>query len=206
MATKKTTTSSSSTNYDLSIFNVEVKPELLAQAIYIYQANSHNQAAKVKTRGEINRTHHKVYKQKHTGNARHGARSANVFVGGGVVFGPTGVLPSPKKLNQKMRLLSLVGILSKYQKENRLKITDLIQTDHSTKSALKSLSISSKDKSITLVHHEDNPKFLKSVQNIEPLKLATASRLNILDIASSKQLLITPNAYQLLVTRLKSVL
>ena len=48
---------------------------------------------KTKTRGEVNRTTKKWYKQKGTGQARHGARSAPQFVGGAKAMGPGAAQP-----------------------------------------------------------------------------------------------------------------
>ena len=61
---------------------------LLAQAVRVYEERSHIGFAKTKTRAEVNRTTKKVYKQKGTGGARHGARSAPIYVGGGTAHGP----------------------------------------------------------------------------------------------------------------------
>jgi len=68
----------------------EAKPNLnlLAQAIHVYEERAHVGLRNTKTRSEVNRTTKKIYKQKGTGGARHGSRRANLFVGGGVVFGP----------------------------------------------------------------------------------------------------------------------
>jgi large subunit ribosomal protein L4 len=68
----------------------EVKPNLnlLAQVIHVFEDRSHGGLRNTLTRSEVNRTTKKVYKQKGTGGARHGSRRANVFVGGGVIFGP----------------------------------------------------------------------------------------------------------------------
>lgn len=77
---------------------------LLAQAIRVYEDRSHRATAKTKTRGEIARTKRKWYKQKGTGGARHGSRSAPIFVGGGVSHGPKPVkrqLSLPGKIRKK---------------------------------------------------------------------------------------------------------
>jgi len=68
----------------------EVKPNLnlLAQAIHVYEERNHIGLRNTKTRSEVNRTTKKIYKQKGTGGARHGSRRANLYVGGGIVFGP----------------------------------------------------------------------------------------------------------------------
>lgn len=211
MATKKTTTTTvkatpkATPAFDLSVFNIDVKSELITQAIYIYQANSHQHTSKVLTRGEMGRTTHKVYKQKHTGNARHGARSAPIYVGGGVAHGPKGIKPALKKLNQKMKVLALGGMLSRYCKDKLVQVVDTSSSSsYSTKDSIKLLPTIAKGS--VLVHSQENPKLIKSVANLELLKLVSANRLNAFDIASSRQLILTDKAYQVLVNRLKSVL
>lgn len=72
------------------IFATKPNQALLAQAVQIYLARARQASAKVKTRSEVNRTKKKWFKQKGTGNARHGARTAGIFVGGGVAHGPNG--------------------------------------------------------------------------------------------------------------------
>ena len=188
---------------DLSVFNVEVPSALLAQAIYVYQENSHAGTSKVKTRGEITATKKKVYKQKGTGNARHGAKSAPIFVGGGVVFGPRGLKLTPKSLNKKMKIKALLGALSLYNKEDRLSLLDTAGIkDSSTKSALKALGA---DK-LGLVHFKEDPKTLQAIGNLKNITLLSANRLNIYKVVQSPKLVITPSAYDHLIERLKSVL
>ncbi|EKD53288.1 MAG: 50S ribosomal protein L4 [uncultured bacterium] len=199
MATKKETTT---TARDLSVFSVEVKPSLLAQAMHVYQENSHRGVSKTKTRGEINATKKKVYKQKGTGNARHGAKSAPIFVGGGVPFGPTGIKSAPISLNKKMKVKALIGTLSLYQKENRLSLIDSLDIkDLSTKSALKVLG---KDEA-AFVYFDEKPALLKAVSNLENIILLSARRLNAFSVASSPKLFLTFSAYDHLVTRLKLI-
>lgn len=200
MATKKVTTTIKS---DFSVFNKEVSPALLAQAIYVYQENSHVGTSKVKTRGEVDFTKKKVYKQKGTGNARHGAKSAPIFVGGGVVFGPRGLKLATKSLNKKMKIKALLGALSLYNKENRLSLLDTSAIkDQSSKSALKSLG---GDK-LGLVHFQEDQKVLKSVSNLENVTLLSANRLNVLKVVQSPKLVLTQKALAHLTERLKAVL
>jgi large subunit ribosomal protein L4 len=200
MATKKVQTT---TLPDLTVFNKEVSPALLAQAIYVYQENSHAGTSKVKTRGEIVATKKKVYKQKGTGGARHGAKSAPIFVGGGVVFGPRGLKLSPKALNKKMKIKALLGALSLYNKEDRLSVLDTSAIkDSSTKSALKSLGAGK----LGLVHFHEEEKTLQAIGNLKNITLLSANRLNVYKVVQSPKLMITPRAYDHLVERLKTVL
>lgn len=78
--------------------------KLLAQAMHVYTARSHKGLAYAKTRAQVNITKKKIYRQKGTGGARHGAKSAPIFVGGGVAHGPVGktrVLTLPKAFKGK---------------------------------------------------------------------------------------------------------
>lgn len=200
MATKKVQTKPLS---DLSVFNVEIPAALLAQAIYVYQENSHVGTSKVKTRGEIVASKRKIYKQKGTGNARHGAKSAPIFVGGGVVFGPRGLKLTPKSLNKKMKIKALLGALSLYHKEDRLSLVDTSAIkDSSTKSAVKILGT---DK-LGLIHFKEDPKTLQAIGNLKNVVLLSANRLNVYKVVQSPKLVITPSAYTHLIDRLKSVL
>jgi len=202
MATKKPTTIISN-QPDLSVFaQVEVKPSLITQALHVYRENSHRGVSKTKTRGEINATKKKVYKQKGTGNARHGAKSAPIFVGGGVVFGPTGLKPAPKSLNQKMKVKALAGILSLYQKENRLSLVNTTEIkDSSTKSAQKALG----KEEAAFVFMAEKPGILKAVSNLENIIILSARRLNVYSVASSPKIFLTTSAYEHLITRLKLI-
>ena len=71
----------------------EVKPnlKLLTQAVHVYEDRSHKGLARAKTRSEVAISTRKIYRQKGTGGARHGARSAPIFVGGGAAHGPKGI-------------------------------------------------------------------------------------------------------------------
>lgn len=77
---------------------------LLAQAVRVYENRKHPGLSKVKTRGERTGSTRKIYRQKGTGRARHGAITAPIFVGGGVVHGPVGrkhKLTLSKKMKRK---------------------------------------------------------------------------------------------------------
>lgn len=195
--TKKTTTKKVS---DFSIFSQEISPALLSQAIHVYRDNVHRGISKTKSRGEINLTKHKAYKQKGTGNARHGAKSAPIFVGGGVVFGPTGYQTSPKSLNQKMKVKSIIGILSLYNKENRLAMVDINTLN--TASTKKASQLFGKDQS-TLVHYDETDDVMKSVSNLKNITVCSARRLNTYNVAMTPKVYFTPNGFNHIIKRLK---
>src|ERR1035437_5220777 len=69
------------------IFDVKINKSLMTQAVRVYMANKRRGTLSTKSRGEVNISTKKIYKQKETGRARHGAASAPFFVGGGIAFG-----------------------------------------------------------------------------------------------------------------------
>ena len=70
------------------VFGLDPRKDLIFRMIRWQLAKRRSGQHKVLTRGEINRTKKKLYKQKGTGQARHGARSAPLFVGGAKAMGP----------------------------------------------------------------------------------------------------------------------
>jgi large subunit ribosomal protein L4 len=98
--------------------SIENKP-LLAQAVRVYLANQRQGNASTKTRGEVHGTTKKVYKQKGTGRARHGAKKAPIFVGGGIAGGP-----KPRdyslKLNKQQKKIALICALTLKRNEKKL--------------------------------------------------------------------------------------
>jgi len=83
--------------------------------ITAYRANRRSGTAHTKTRGEVSGNNKKIYKQKGTGNARHGDKRAPIFVGGGVVFGPRhrSYAKSVPKSVRKLALRRVLGDLTR---------------------------------------------------------------------------------------------
>lgn len=136
-------------------------PYLLSQAIHVYRQNMHPGVSRVKTRGEVNLTTRKAYRQKGTGRARHGAYSAPIFVGGGVAHGPKGIrriLDLPKKMRRQALRLSLflkakegklVGLegIEKLKKSREVdNVLEIIRKDLGVKRMMVCLSDENKEK------------------------------------------------------------
>ena len=192
----------------ISVFKTEVPMELISQAIHVYQANTHRTPSKVKTRGEIRASTRKIWKQKGTGRARHGALSAPIFVGGGIAHGPKGILANPKSLTKKMKTLSLAGILSLYQKDNRLALVKipLAKTGLKTKDAIKIFPAEVLKKSFTLVYTQLSPEQLRGFKNIKNLSFIPVSQLNTFKVAQSNRIFFTSEALDEITAKLKPVL
>jgi large subunit ribosomal protein L4 len=168
-------------------FDVKPNLKLLAQAIRVYADRGHIGLAKAKTRAEVKRTKKKWYRQKGTGGARHGAKSAPIFVGGGVAHGPKGVkrqLALPKAMAQKalQTALSLkvkdgealaVGGIGKIKKTKELNV--LIAK------IAKQLKIK-KSANFTFALAERNmgaARYLKNIKNVEAKSFKTLNAYKV---------------------------
>ncbi len=154
---------------------IEVKENLnlLAQSIRVSESKTHPGLSKVKTRSEINRTTKKWYRQKGTGRARHGARSAPIFVGGGVVHGPKGVKRS-LNLTKNMDKKSLFTAITLKVKKEKVLVISSISSLKKTKEAQilinKILKNGSGKNKTTFVFSDKNinaQKFFKNIKNIK---------------------------------------
>ncbi|MBI2404853.1 50S ribosomal protein L4 [Candidatus Gottesmanbacteria bacterium] len=109
------------------LFGVKVNKQLLAQAVRVYLANQRVGGASTKTRGEVEGSTRKIYRQKGTGRARHGAIRAPIFVGGGIVFGP-----KPRdfglKMPAKMKKAALASALTSQLVGNNIIVVDGLET------------------------------------------------------------------------------
>lgn len=188
---------------DPRIFAATISERLIAQVVHIYQSRSHQGTHQAKTRGEVNRTTKKVYKQKGTGNARHGARSAPIYVGGGVSHGPTGERPANLKVNRKMAASALIGLLSQKAKENKVNLFEVPNIAKPTVKAVKGLF---PYEGTLIIHASESPLLVKSTRNLENVTTIESARLNPLLVIQNKNLLITSKAQEQLITRLLPLL
>jgi large subunit ribosomal protein L4 len=105
------------------IFEVSINVPLMHQALVRQLANARQGTHMTKSRGEVNRTKAKWYRQKGTGRARHGSRNANLFVGGGVAHGPKS-RKYVKKMPRKMRRAALRSALSVKAMEKQIVVPE----------------------------------------------------------------------------------
>lgn len=188
------------------IFAAKVNEKLMAQAVRVYLANQRQGTQKTKTRGEIVASTAKIWRQKGTGRARHGAKSAPIFVGGGVAHGP-----KPRdfslKLPQKMRRAALFSALTaKLQEKAVVAVSGLEEIKPKTKefaAVLKKLGDtlnSGKGKKLKLlvVLPGKTENLERAARNVEGVTLSAASALNTYLVLNHKKLLFLENAFPVL--------
>lgn len=179
------------------IFGVEIKPALMAQAVRVFLSNQRKARARAKTRGEVERTKAKWYRQKGTGRARHGARSAPIFVGGGKAHGPRGEQNYKMAFPKKMNRASIASALSVKAKEKKVIILEGLEKIQKTKELKAILRKNSLVPSL-LVLSEKLENVILSARNIQELKLIRANSLNAYEILKAKKILLTKEAIKIL--------
>src|SRR5512133_3582557 len=95
---------------------------LIKQAVLAKQANRRQSTSNTKTRGEVRGGGKKPFKQKGTGSARAGSRRSPVWVGGGIVFGPTKDRNFKLRLPKKMARQAIAQALDLFNKDGNIKI------------------------------------------------------------------------------------
>jgi large subunit ribosomal protein L4 len=173
------------------IFKVPVNEALMAQSVRVYLSNQRKARAKSKTRSEINLTKSKWFRQKGTGRARHGAKSAPIFVGGGTAHGPKGIENFKLKMSKVLKKKALFSALSQKLEEKKiLVIKDFGKLEPKTKQMADLLSKFKlgKDK-VSLVLPKDFENVKRASGNIKNLNLLQADLINPYQVLNSNQLL-----------------
>ncbi len=162
-------------------------PYLVAQSVRVYSDNSHFGTSYAKTRAEVNATGAKVWRQKGTGNARHGSRRAPIFVGGGKAHGPKGIKRT-LKLPEKMRQVAVKTALHVKARAGAVALVDGLDKLASTKQAnvlINSLiaehNLSSKVK-VLVICSDKNKELVRFFRNITSVDYLLFRNLNALAI------------------------
>lgn len=148
-----------------------------------------------KTRDEVRGGGKKPWRQKGTGRARHGSTRSPIWVGGGVVFGPT-----PRKyeikMNRKERRLALKSALAYKKQSNELVVVESLNLDTiKTSTALKVLTdLGLKDEKLLIIVQELSDNLILATRNLKNIMLLEANEINVLDIVNSNKMLVTEEA------------
>jgi large subunit ribosomal protein L4 len=179
---------------DDKVFGIMFNEAVVHQALVRQQANSRQGTASTKTRGEVAGSTRKLFRQKHTGNARAGSIKSPLRRGGGITFGP-----KPRDYRQAMpkamRQLAIRCVLSSKASDNQIMVLDELKFEapktREMAEVMKALGIGE----TTLVALEQpDTNIIKSARNIPNIKTIQARQLNIVDIMKYRKLLITESA------------
>ena len=184
-----------------AIFGLEPRADLIQRVVVWQLAKRRSGQHKVLTRAEINRTKHRVGKQKGGGVARHGARSAPLFVGGAKAMGP--VSHSHEfDLPKKVKALGLKHALSSKAKAGSIVILDEAKSTGIKTGALAKQFGKMKLGRALVIDGEFDKNFQLSARNLAAVSLLPVAGINVYDIMRSDKLVLTTAAVKAIEARL----
>ncbi|MDA9953586.1 MAG: 50S ribosomal protein L4 [Rhodobacterales bacterium] len=191
-----------SVDLDEALFGLEPRVDILHRVVRWQRNNAQAGTHKVKTRSEVSYSTKKIYRQKGTGGARHGARSAPIFRGGGVYKGPT-PRSHGHELPKKVRALGLKHALSAKAKAGELVVIDAAISDGKTGVLAKMVANLGWKRALIIDGAAVNENFAQAARNIEGLDILPTMGANVFDILKRDTLVITKAGLEALEARLK---
>jgi len=184
-----------------AIFGLEPRADLIQRVVVWQLAKRRAGTHQVLTRGEVNRTKKKVYKQKGTGQARHGARSAPLFVGGAKAMGPVNH-SHEFDLPKKVKALGLKHALSSKARAGAIVVLDEAKSKEIKTAALAKQFGQLNIGRALVVDGEFDKNFQLSARNLADVALLPVAGINVYDIMKSDKLVLTTAAVKAIEARL----
>ena len=187
-----------------SVFGVkDANPQVIKDAVTVYQSNLRQATAKTKKRHEVHGTNKKPWRQKGTGRARAGDCKSPIWVGGGTVFGPDGNQNYKLSQNKKAHNLALRAVLSE-KANNGLVVVDSLELEKASSKefslALKSMKV--EGKTLVVVDGE-NDKLILSARNIANVGLTEVDNIAVYDVLNFKNIVVSEDGIKKIEEALK---
>ncbi len=185
------------------IFGLEPRADILHRVVRWQRARAQAGTHSTLGRSEVSYSTRKIYRQKGTGGARHGARSAPIFRKGGIYAGPT-PRSHAHDLPKKIRALGLRHALSAKAKAGELVVIDSAQLSEAKTAVLaRHLASLGWKRALIIDGAEVNADFARAARNISDLNVMPTMGANVYDILRSDTLVLTKAAVEALEARLK---
>ena len=178
-----------------AVFGVEYNQQCVFDAIMVARSNSRQATAKTKKRDEVRGGGKKPFRQKGTGRARQGSSREPQMVGGGVVFGPTGIQNFKIKQNKKAARLALKSVLTEKASEQNLVVVDEFNFEApKTKEFVQILDAVKAGGKVLFVATEEDDATILSARNLPYVKIVYPQGINVYDIVNVDTLLVSEAA------------
>jgi large subunit ribosomal protein L4 len=185
------------------VFGLEPRADILHRMVRWQLAKRQQGTHKTKTRGEIAATTAKMYKQKGTGRARHGAKTAPQFRGGGKAFGPV-PRSHAHDLPKKVRALALRHALSAKARTGAILVLDEARAAEGKTKALKEkFSALGLANALVIGGREIDENFGRAARNVPMVDVLPVQGINVYDILRRDTLVLTRAAIEALEERFK---
>jgi large subunit ribosomal protein L4 len=177
-----------------ALFGAPVNDALIHQAVVRQRAGRRLGTADTQTRGQVAGGGRKPWRQKGTGRARQGSRTAPHWRGGGVVFGPH-PRGYDQKMPAKMRRAALQGVLSAKQTDGAVKVVEGFDLDEiRTKAFLAHLDAWQAQGKVLLVLAGRDETVERSCANVREVRVIMADSLNVVDLLEADTIIFTRDA------------
>jgi len=183
------------------VFGLDPRADILHRVVRWQRNKAQAGTHKVKTRSEVSYSTKKIYRQKGTGGARHGARSAPIFRGGGVYKGPV-VRSHAHDLPKKVRMLGLKHALSAKAKAGELVIIEDASSTGKTGALARQIKNLGWKRALVIDGAQVNADFARAAANIEGLDILPSMGANVYDILKRDILVLTRAGVEALQARL----
>ena len=184
------------------VFGIQPNDHAIYLDVVQYLANQRHGNAKTKDRSENAHSTKKLGRQKGGGGARHGSLKANIFVGGGRVFGP-----QPRfyhnKMNKKVKVLARKSALSYKANENAIIMLEPFTMDApKTKELLNiTAAIKAGDRKVLYVLPENSTNIYLSSRNLPQVNVTTVDEINTYAIMNARTLVLVDGVQDILAER-----
>ena len=173
-----------------ALFAAPVNAAVLHQVVTAQLAGRHLGTHDTKTRGEVRGGGAKPYRQKGTGRARQGSRSAPHYKGGGAVFGPH-PRSYEQRLPRKMKRLALRGALTAKLGDEAVKVIDTFGLEAiKTRDLVGVLGALEANGRVLVVAPGRDEKLELSARNLPTVEVILADSLNVVDLLRADVVLI----------------
>ena len=185
-----------------AIFGLEPRADLLHRVVRWQRAKSQAGTHSTLGRSEVSYSTKKIYRQKGTGGARHGARSAPIFRSGGIYKGPVS-RSHAFDLPKKVRALGLKHALSAKAAAGKLVILDSTDmAEAKTGTLAKAVNDLGWKKVLVIDGAEVNANFAAAARNLAGVDILPSMGANVYDILKRDTLVITRAGVEALEARL----
>ncbi len=185
------------------IFGLEPRADILQRMVRYQLSKRQAGTHKSKGRSEINGPNKKIYKQKGTGQARHGNNKAPQFRGGGKAFGPV-VRSHAHDLTKKMRALALRHALSSKVRSQSLVVLDKAEVSEAKTAMLRGQFLGLGLKNVLIIDGAQvQESFSRAARNIPNVDVLPVQGINVYDILRRDKLVLTRSALSALEERFK---
>jgi large subunit ribosomal protein L4 len=179
---------------DDAVFGIEPNAPVVHQTLLAQLAARRAGSANTKSRGQVRGSTRKLRRQKGLGMARVGSANSPLRRGGGVAFGPS-QRSYAQRLPKRMRRLAIRSVLSSRAAEDRLKVVQSLGIHEPSTRAMAALIEAVKiGGSVLVVTGVADRAALRSARNLPGIDTSPADVLNVVDILSHAQLLLTVDA------------